>query len=215
MAGQYSINQPTHLLYIYALFPNYRRNKVGFSYSQKYEKIKNTITLILTQREKRYKPKKKQNIVNNESDRTDLLTPQVLDRIAELIKQKVIDRTLTGYDYAGQKFVPYTPGYAKIKGVRVDEVNLKLSGGMLNDFYVRVKRTPDHEKKDVFFIDLGAISIHYGFETEFASDKYFWNADNQYGNHRDFLGAHQGVPLMPQKELMNLIQQAIREEHKK
>jgi GNAT superfamily N-acetyltransferase len=141
--------------------------------------------------------------------RNDLLNVSSLSLIANEIKSRVVERTLSGFDYRNKAFIPYSPSYAKFKGVGVNDVNLQLTGQMLRDFYVEVKLRPEYTNNDIFFIDLGYLSIHYGFKTETSIDRYFWNADNQYGKNRDFLGASIGVPLLPSKELLNIIETVI------
>lgn len=151
--------------------------------------------------------KKKDNVDGTIKDyRTDLLNSNTLQQISDEIKSRVINRTISGFDYKNKSFVPYSPLYAKRKGVSINDVNLRLSGQMLNDFYVEAKIKPEYIDTDIFFIDLGALSIHYGFNTELSTNKYFWNADNQYGKNRDFLGATIGVPLLPSKELLEIIE---------
>jgi RNA-binding protein YlmH len=154
--------------------------------------------------------------VETSQDRTDLLTPAILEKIGEIIRDKIIERTLRGEDFRGRQFIDYSPQYAKRKKKLTgsDKVNLKLSGGMLDDFYVRVDVNPEYADKDIYFIDYGYFTIHYGFHSEEATEKYYWNADNQYGKHRDFIGAAQGVPLIKNNELLEIIQIAIRERWK-
>jgi len=146
--------------------------------------------------------------------RVDLLRQSVLDKIAELIRERVIERTLDGKDYKGHIFVEYTERYAKQKGVSVSDVNLKLSGEMLSDFWVKVFTVePFFMINEVYFIDLGYLTIHYGFHSDDATEKYYYNANEQgdKSKTRDFLGAVADKPLLPMKELLEIIQIAIRE----
>ena len=158
------------------------------------------------------------NEINDFNDfhyQTSFLNQDVLDRIAENIRSRVIERTLSGLDYRGRPFIPYTPEYAKRKGVGIYDVNLQLSGEMLDDFKVEVYLRPEFTIGEIFYIDLDYLSIHYGFWTDTAEERYYYNANNQYGNDRDFLGVQQGRPLLPMGELLKIIQQSLREVHKR
>jgi hypothetical protein len=149
-------------------------------------------------------------------NRTDLLRQEVLDKIANNIREYVLKRTEAGLDYDNKPFIEYTEKYAKRKGVSVDEVNLRYSGQMLDEFWVEVKINPDAklQGKSVWYITLDYLTIYYGFGDVEAEKKYYWNANNQWGRHRDFLGTHYGEELMKPTELINLIDRTIRNDIK-
>jgi len=58
-----------------------------------------------------------------------------MQRICETVKAKIGKQTLSGKDYSGSKFKPYSANYAKRKG---GTVNLKLSGRMLGSLETRI-----------------------------------------------------------------------------
>lgn len=52
----------------------------------------------------------------------------------ELAVDAMAQRTLNGDDINGENFAPYSPNYAKKKGVSVNSVDLVLTGEMLSSF---------------------------------------------------------------------------------
>lgn len=52
----------------------------------------------------------------------------------DLAINKMVQRTANGNDIDGGEFQPYSPQYAKKKGVSVNAVDLILTGGMLESF---------------------------------------------------------------------------------
>ena len=55
-----------------------------------------------------------------------------------------------GKDFKGKKFEQYSPAYAKRKGVSRGDVNLKLSGKMLNAF--NVQRTKVKKNQEIQYL---------------------------------------------------------------
>jgi hypothetical protein len=51
---------------------------------------------------------------------------------AELVIDKIVDRTISGKDIDGKKFQKYSKEYAKFKGVSRDSVDMIFDGDMLN-----------------------------------------------------------------------------------
>jgi hypothetical protein len=60
--------------------------------------------------------------------------------IADMMYFVILDRTAAGRDATGQEFVPYSAGYAKDKGVGVDDVNLHVTGDMMASAVVKGAR---------------------------------------------------------------------------
>ena len=61
-------------------------------------------------------------------------------------KKQILD----GKDFKGKKFEQYSPAYAKRKGVSRGDVNLKLSGKMLNAF--NVQRTKVKKNQEIQYL---------------------------------------------------------------
>jgi len=151
-------------------------------------------------------------------------------RVANRLRDIIVNRTLAGYDYLGVKFAPYTPEYAAQKGVGVDDVNLVLTGSMLDNFFVDVKLDPQPlrlvEGIDYFWFN--EIEITYSLDDTQDGPKtsplkkYYWNAQGfdgfasritggePYYRHtpqRDFIGlyAREADELFTQEELNDII----------
>lgn len=116
--------------------------------------------------------------------------------LSELIIEYIKTRTLDGFDKNIDKFIKYTPKYAKHKGVGVGDVDLVFSGEMLNDIVLL------SQKK-------GELTI--GYEKNSPSNgKAEGNIKGTYGQSspvnkgRDFLGIT--------KEEVNVLQDGLEEE---
>jgi len=104
------------------------------------------------------------------------LIESIMRRMETEIRQRVLDRTARGEDFMGRPFVAYSQKYAdyKRKTTGTDVVNLRLSGEMLDDFYVRCELNEQAEiPSDVFSIHLEHIVIFYGFHSDLSIYKYF------------------------------------------
>jgi len=58
----------------------------------------------------------------------------VMRELGDLVRERIIRRTLSGQDAEGQAFAPYSAGYAKRKSdaLGTSRVDLSVSGEMLN-----------------------------------------------------------------------------------
>jgi hypothetical protein len=63
-------------------------------------------------------------------------TKAELRRVGQDLIDTIVTRTRSGKDASGRRFRPYTPAYAKWKGVRPSQVDLTLSGDMLDGLTV-------------------------------------------------------------------------------
>ena len=142
--------------------------------------------------------------------RVDLLQDEILDHIAEEIRDRVLHRTDSGKDFLNREFEDYTPSYKarkeKEKGATMaNKPNLRLSGDMLDSFFVECRRNADYSDNAIFFLELKHFYIFYGFRNKDMEYRYMWNADNYWGYSRDFLGVPYGEPLLSDSELFNVI----------
>lgn len=63
-----------------------------------------------------------------------------LELFAELVIDKMVDRTLSGKDIENKKFTKYSKDYAQMKGVSRDSVDMTFDGDMLNSIeYERLR----------------------------------------------------------------------------
>lgn len=59
-----------------------------------------------------------------------ITTKALMKEVGLLARERIIRRTISGQDEDERAFAGYSAGYAKLKGS--SQVNLQLSGGMLN-----------------------------------------------------------------------------------
>lgn len=71
-------------------------------------------------------------------DRLELVTGSDMRDVALLMRERIVRRTLAGTDADGRAFAPYSPSYAdaKRRALGSSQVNLQVSGAMLNDLTV-------------------------------------------------------------------------------
>ena len=120
------------------------------------------------------------------------LTPSDRIALADLVIDRITDRTQNeGVDRKGKKFVDYSPQYANIKNTTLSDVDLTLSGDMLDALTLL-----SHES--------GSLLIGYEKGTELNA-RADGNIRGTYGKQRpnpasarDFLG-------VTKSELSNLI----------
>jgi hypothetical protein len=137
--------------------------------------------------------------------------------LAERVKEIIINRTLSGQDYKKDDFLPYSDNYIKFKQRAVGSaspVNLKLTGNMLENFYVDVQIDPvEIEVLEGDKVQFNEIKVIYGFHDrpdKFGNmplDKYVWNAENAHGKDRDFLGigSNESDVMFTHEELNDII----------
>lgn len=81
------------------------------------------------------KPKHSQEEVSQEFDLEKLLGKTPSDKqkevFANLVIDKIVNRTMSGRDIDNERFVPYSPAYAEKKGVSRNSVDLVLTGDMI------------------------------------------------------------------------------------
>lgn len=110
--------------------------------------------------------------------------------IAEEILDFIRDRTFAGMDKNGKQFKKYSAAYAKKKGVGVDDVNLVLSGEMMDELIMLSHKN-------------GEITIGYEKGSD-VNDKAEGNITGSYGRDpnpkkaRDYLG-------ISRKDLMDIV----------
>jgi hypothetical protein len=108
-------------------------------------------------------------------------TPKERIKIADVILNHIVARTLSGEDKNNKSFKEYTPGYADKKGVGVGDVDLTLSGEML-------------ENLELVNHSSGEIVIGYKSPSDELAGKVEGNRTGSYGGEpnkkkaRDFLG---------------------------
>jgi hypothetical protein len=109
------------------------------------------------------------------------LKPKERKQIAEVVINHIINRSAAGLDKNDKKFPKYTAKYADIKGVGVSEVDLILSGEML-------------ESLELVSDGAGFITIGYKDPSDELVGKVEGNRIGSYGGEpnakraRDFLG---------------------------
>jgi hypothetical protein len=70
-----------------------------------------------------------------------LLTPELINGLADEAKRMVLERTSLGFDHEGRRFRPYSKAYGeerRKKGRGADRVDLRMEGHMLGDIRTRV-----------------------------------------------------------------------------
>lgn len=100
-------------------------------------------------------------------------------KIAELSVQRIVARTDVGIDKTGKRFSPYSASYVnsldfKIAGKNRNEVNLQLTGDMINSLQILESKP-------------GKIILGYN-EGTIENDKAAWAAASDNGPSRKFLG---------------------------
>ena len=67
-----------------------------------------------------------------------LVTKDMMREVGLLVRERIIRRTLQGQDANGQSFAAYSAGYADMKraALGTSQVNLQVSGNMLNDMQI-------------------------------------------------------------------------------
>lgn len=110
------------------------------------------------------------------------IKPKERKQIADVLINHIITRSTAGFDRHNEPFVKYSEKYAEKKGVGVDEVDLILSGEMLESLEV-----VDYKKN-------GEITIGYKNPSDELAGKVEGNRTGSYGGEpdskkaRDFLG---------------------------
>lgn len=82
-----------------------------------------------------------------------LVTAEDMRQVGLLIRERIVRRTLSGLNAAGQAFTPYSPGYAEAKGKALGaaagaNVNLQVSGNMLNQITI-IETRADRDEASV------------------------------------------------------------------
>lgn len=119
------------------------------------------------------------------------LTPEQREVIAEEVLDFIRDRTFAGMDKNNQRFPKYEKDYAKKKGVNVGDVDLVLSGEMMDEL-----RLIRHK--------VGEIVIGYDGRKKKLNAKAEGNILGSYGGDpnpdkaRDYLG-------ISRKDLMDIV----------
>jgi hypothetical protein len=122
----------------------------------------------------------------NEYTREKILLPRTIKpkdrvRIAEVIIDLIITRSAAGYDKNNELFPEYSEKYAELKGVGVKDVDLILSGEML-------------ESLELVKQGAGYVTIGYKKPSKDLAGKIEGNRLGSYGGEpnedraRDFLG---------------------------
>lgn len=112
------------------------------------------------------------------------IKPKERKQIAEVIINHIITRSAAGYDRNNEKFADYTEKYAEKKGVKVGDVDLILTGEMLESLELVSQRN-------------GEIVIGYKEPSDELAGKIEGNRSGSYGGEpddkraRDFLGIDQ------------------------
>jgi hypothetical protein len=102
-------------------------------------------------------------------------------KIANVIIEHIINRSASGYDRNDNKCNPYTEKYADKKGVGVNDVDLILTGEMLDELELVSQKS-------------GEITIGYKEPSDELAGKVEGNRSGSYGKEpnkkkaRDFLG---------------------------
>lgn len=108
------------------------------------------------------------------------LRPSQREMLGEEVVDFIINRSAAGIDKRGRKFKKYTESYAKHKGVDVTDVDLVLTGDMMDELKVL-----NHKN--------GEITIGYDKDSD-INGKVEGNITGSYGKDpnpkksRDFLG---------------------------
>lgn len=105
--------------------------------------------------------------------------------MAESIKTGISKRTRGGNDYNGKSFDPYTKAYAKKKGVSKGNVNLHVSGNMLEAMKYKITKN-----KLRFF---------------YTGDEGKKAHGNQVANERKFFGVDAKQIAVLKKKIVNII----------
>lgn len=109
------------------------------------------------------------------------IKPKDRVKIADVLISHIVSRSLAGYDKNDKKFVKYTKGYADTKGVKRTDVDLTLSGEMLDSLELVSHKS-------------GEIVIGYKDPSDELAGKVEGNRIGSYGGEpdknkaRDFLG---------------------------
>ena len=109
------------------------------------------------------------------------INPTQRKKIAEVVINHIINRSIAGYDKNDKKFPIYSKDYAEKKGVSRGEVDLLLSGELLDSIKLLSERS-------------GEITIGFDKEDEKLNGKAEGNILGSYGKEpnkkkaRDFLG---------------------------
>lgn len=109
------------------------------------------------------------------------IKPAQRQQIAQTIVEHIVNRSAAGYDKNNEKFVKYSEGYAKKKGVGRSEVDLILTGEMMESLQVLSTKS-------------GEITIGFDKSDEELNGKAEGNILGSYGGDpdpgkaRDFLG---------------------------
>lgn len=95
--------------------------------------------------------KVRQSFADLDYARQNLLTREDMVAVAQMIRQRIVERTARGVDASGRPFAPYSPGYEKRKRdeLRTSGVNLTVSGEMLRAITYEVH--PGNRGVSLFF----------------------------------------------------------------
>ncbi|MFQ5737115.1 MAG: hypothetical protein ACE5GY_09705 [Thermodesulfobacteriota bacterium] len=86
--------------------------------------------------------------------RNDLISGEILERMAMEAKDRVLERTSTGKDFENKAFAPYSKAYGKARekrGLPGTTVDLRFTGEMLDD--LTTSTDPAKGESTVFFKD--------------------------------------------------------------
>lgn len=126
------------------------------------------------------------------------IKPKERVKIAEIILDHIVARTMSGLDKNNSKFARYSPQYAEKKGVGASDVDLVLSGEMLEELTLVSHKS-------------GEIVIGYKNPSDELAGKVEGNRIGSYGGEpnkskaRDFLG----IPEDELEVLLSAIEQDV------
>lgn len=132
--------------------------------------------------------------------------------LSDWIKKYIQHRTLYLHrDWQDQPFVPYTPAYAKQKGVPRSEVDLWLSGEMMSDFEVEVKLTkkPFDKANRILNIDLAEMIFRM---PDSVAQKFEWNKDRGAFSRNPFFDPNSDEMPFNQEQIDVIVEALLNED---
>lgn len=95
--------------------------------------------------------KVRQSFADLDYARANLVTREDMVAVAQMIRQRIVERTARGVDASGRPFTSYSKDYAERKREELGTagVNLTVSGEMLRAITFEVR--PDHKGVSLFF----------------------------------------------------------------
>ena len=93
----------------------------------------------------------RRNVADLDYARANLLTREDIVAVAQMIRQRIVERTARGVDASGRPFAPYSKDYAETKREQLGTagVNLAVSGEMLRAITYEVH--PGNRGVSLFF----------------------------------------------------------------